>query len=260
MKVNTYHSSKGNQVKWKEQGRWHKLDYLGYESLAEVVVSRLLIKSNVKEFVGYQLYKETYNEQEAVGCLSEDFLQKGEELITVERLIQQHKGESLAKLIAGKTIEDKIRFTVDMLEEITGIRDFGKYITLLLEVDCFFLNEDRHTHNVAVIRCADGTFRLCPIFDNGAALFSDIKQDYPFNTSIEECYQKIEGKPFSRDFDEQMDEAELLYGQQLKLTFAISDILAVLQEVKEYYSDEAIARVESVLRYQYRKYGHLISR
>ena len=30
-------SSKGNQEKWKYEGRWYKLDQFGYEGLAETV-------------------------------------------------------------------------------------------------------------------------------------------------------------------------------------------------------------------------------
>ncbi len=38
-------SSKGNQNKWCENGKWYKVDGLGYEALSEVVVSHLLKKS-----------------------------------------------------------------------------------------------------------------------------------------------------------------------------------------------------------------------
>lgn len=47
----------------------------------------------------------------------------------------------------------------------------------------------------------NGTFRECPIFDNGAALFSDMKHDYPLSLSVDECISRIKAKPFSADFD-----------------------------------------------------------
>ena len=31
-------SSKGNQEKWRENDRWYKLDFFGYEELAETVI------------------------------------------------------------------------------------------------------------------------------------------------------------------------------------------------------------------------------
>lgn len=68
-------------------------------------------------------------------------------------------------------------------------------MTLLLEVDAFFLNEDRHFHNIAVIY-NDKTeeFRYCPIFDNGGALFSDTSISFPVEKNIEECHSIIAAK------------------------------------------------------------------
>ena len=52
-------SSKGNQEKWREGGRWYKLDMFGYEGLAETVASRLLEHTNLRElgfsFVPYRM-------------------------------------------------------------------------------------------------------------------------------------------------------------------------------------------------------------
>ena len=42
-------SSKGNQLKFEREGIWYKADYLGYEGLAEYVVSKLLAHSSLKE-------------------------------------------------------------------------------------------------------------------------------------------------------------------------------------------------------------------
>ena len=48
------HSSKGNQLKWEQDGWWYKADAFGYESLAEVVVSRLLLQSSIQKTVVYE--------------------------------------------------------------------------------------------------------------------------------------------------------------------------------------------------------------
>lgn len=40
-------SSKGNQNKWCKNGKWYKVDGLGYEALSEVVVSHLLRNQNI---------------------------------------------------------------------------------------------------------------------------------------------------------------------------------------------------------------------
>ena len=40
------HTSKGNQLKWKYYGYWYKADHMGYEGLAETIVSALLVLAN----------------------------------------------------------------------------------------------------------------------------------------------------------------------------------------------------------------------
>ena len=41
-------------------------------------------------------------------------------------------------------------------------------------MDALFLNDDRHSNNIAVLEC-DGKYDYCPIFDNGAGLLSNIR-------------------------------------------------------------------------------------
>lgn len=82
-------SSKGNQNKWFDEGIWYKEDSLGYESLAEVLVSSLLKKSNAGAFVTYE-YEEIENGGiRHQGCRAKDFLEpEDDKLISVERLFQ----------------------------------------------------------------------------------------------------------------------------------------------------------------------------
>ena len=55
-------SSKGNQLKWEEDGTWYKADYIGYEGLAEYMVSSLLKYSDMdeNEYIMYQTEKIEY--------------------------------------------------------------------------------------------------------------------------------------------------------------------------------------------------------
>ncbi len=256
----SFHSSKGNQFKWGEDNQWYKMDYLGYESLAEIIVSQLLNYTNVENFVVYHHDHVFYNEEIENVCVSDNFLNEGDEIITIEKLILQMKGISIAQFMSGRTVESKIELLVNTVVDITGLEGFGRYITLLLEIDAFFLNEDRHTHNLAVIRNHQGDFRLCPVFDNGAALLSDMKQDYPMTRTLEECCARIEAKPFSRDFDEQVEAAESLYGQQLEISFTPKDWERALEAVSIYYDKSVVKRVDDILRQQYRKYEYLRKR
>ena len=53
IRVPANHTSKGDQPKWEVNGKWYKADHLGYESLSEVLVSRLLEQEKARKEVRY---------------------------------------------------------------------------------------------------------------------------------------------------------------------------------------------------------------
>lgn len=75
-----------------------------------------------------------------------------EYVVSKERLFEEAYGESLYKSIFGiRDHESRLRFLTEQTEYLTGIENMGAYLTKLLTIDTFFLNEDRHTHNIAVM-------------------------------------------------------------------------------------------------------------
>ncbi|WP_035790553.1 hypothetical protein, partial [Butyrivibrio sp. FC2001] len=94
-------SSKGNQIKWEKDDIWYKADYTGYEGLAEYVISHLLMKSSLDEdeFVVYEQEEIRYKTQTYMGVSCRDFLRKGEQLITLERLFQNVYGTGANSMI-----------------------------------------------------------------------------------------------------------------------------------------------------------------
>ena len=249
------HTSKGDQPKWQLDGKWYKADHMGYEALAEVLISQLLKQSNVPDFVEYKPVLIQYQGKEIPGCVSKNFRRKDEMLVPFERLHRAYKGQGLAAALGGiNEPQERIRYTVDFIEQTTGLTGVGEYLTFLLELDSFFLNEDRHTNNLAVIRNEKTKeFRLCPIFDNGLALLSDLN-DYPLDKDVYDCIRRVRAKPFDMDFDVQVEATEELYGSQLKFSFARHDIAKMLDAVRELYSSTVIARVEQTVYEQMRKY------
>ena len=249
------HTSKGDQPKWQLEGKWYKADHMGYEALSEVLISKLLKKSNVINFVEYEPVLLQYRGKEIPGCISQGFRMKDEMLIPFERLHRAYKGKGLAETLGGMTTPvERIRYTVDFIEQTTGLTGVGVYLTLLLELDSFFLNEDRHTNNLAIIRNEKTKeFRLCPIFDNGLSLLSDLN-DYPIEKDIYDCISSVHAKPFALDFDAQVEAAEELYGPQLKLYFSKYEVSKELDCLKELYPQEILRRADGVLREQIRKY------
>ena len=249
------HSSKGDQPKWHIGNDWYKQDYMGYESLSEILISCLLRKSNIAHFIQYDPIYIQYQGETTSGCISKNFRNDNEMLIPFERLHRSYEGIGLAAQIAQiESLEERISYTVNFIEDVTRLTNVGVYLTTLLELDAFFLNEDRHTNNLAVLRNEkDGSFRLCPIFDNGLALLSDL-HDYPLSLDVYDLIDKVHAKPFDADFEEQLFAAEKLYGKQLKFTFTRKDVHDILISLQEYYDARILHRIENIIYEQMRKY------
>ena len=246
-------SSKGNQSKWLDGEYWYKIDYLGYEGLSEYVVSHLLDKTNVKNYVKYELDITEKNKMPLLGCKSKNFLSDNQNILTLTKLFRVYKNIDIFDECEriDWTESDCISFVADTVKDITGLDEFGEYLTLLLEMDYFFYNDDRHFNNIAVIynRDTDG-FSYCPIFDNGAALFSDIKMSYPLTMSIDECIDVVKAKPFSPCFEDQVSAAREVYGRQFSHQITEHDLEEVIKNVRKYglYSKEIVDRVEAVIK------------
>ena len=253
------HSSKGNQLKWRNGECWYKADYTGYEGLTEYAVSHLLQYTNLHpdEYVIYDTEQIQYGEQKYRGCVSRNFLPDGWQLITLERLFQLSYGESLNRSIYHITgTEERIRFLTEQTERLTGLSGFGIYISKMLAIDAFFLNEDRHTHNMAVLMDEKNGYHLCPFFDHGAALLSDTTMDYPLESELYGLIDKVQSKTFCPDFVSQTDQADQMYGMQIRFHFGEEQVREIMAEEK-YYPEEIKERVINVLLEQKRKYRYL---
>ena len=257
-------SSKGNQEKWYDQvsDLWYKLDQFGYEALAETVISTLLEQSNIQTdtpftFVRYHMERLRVHGRERTGCSSKNFLQPGQALITINRLLSSYLGKPLReKLVRLPSDKKRIAYLAEATAELTGLELFPQYLTLLFEVDALFCNDDRHLNNIAVIE-QNGKFDYCPIFDNGAGLLSNTQLS-PMDILPPALISALQARPFNTTFTRQMNTARSLYGMQLvmpKLT--TSDIREVLGPVLNYYPqrDRGIMtdRVETCILIRQRK-------
>ena len=235
-------SSKGNQEKWYDSGTdcWYKLDQFGYEALAETLISAMLEKSNIEtdtvfNFVRYHMEKAIVRGREQTGCASLNFLQPGQSLITVARLLTNYLGVPVKqKLTRLSSDKKRIAYLAESVAEITGLTGFPRYLTLLFEVDALFCNDDRHLNNIAVIQQA-GTFSYCPIFDNAAGLLSNT-QISRMDIEPKALIAALQAGPFNTAFTRQMNSARSLYGEQLIMPkFSVSEILDILQPLLSYY-------------------------
>ncbi|MCR4588130.1 MAG: hypothetical protein K5682_06945 [Lachnospiraceae bacterium] len=256
-------SSKGNQLKWRDDTTWYKADYTGYEGLSEYMISQLLRFSSLQdeEFVVYEPENIRYRASLFHGVKSKDFLPDGFQLITLERLFQNAYGRSLNTMIyKTENKENRLKLLVSETERVTGLKGFGSYMAKILAIDTFFLNEDRHTHNIAVLANGLGEYRLCPIFDQGAGLLADTTIDYPLTGDIYEMMASVHSKTFCDDFAEQLDIADRLYGRHIRFTFTKKDIDFLLAKVPEDIYDSSLKeRVRTILYEQMRQYPNLFA-
>lgn len=251
-------SSKGNQLKFQRNGIWYKADYLGYEGLAEYTISKLLKYSNLgdEEYVDYDLEKLTYNGQVYNGCKSTDFAGKWQ-LITLERLFLQLYGRGLNSIVYSVSDHtERLKVMVDQVVRATGIEDFGRYMGKVLAVDAIFLNEDRHTHNIAVMSDYNGNYKLSPIFDNGAGLLSDTRLEYPLGQDYMSLMGKVKPKTFCDSFSEQLEIAEKLYGHTIKFKYGYSEVCNIVNEADQ-YSEEIRKRAIDVIMETRRMYSYM---
>ena len=133
-------SSKGNQEKWHEASNdsWYKLDRVGFEALAEAMASEILIKySNIETELGYSIvpyYIETVEVHKGtrIASVSPNFLKEGQSIQTAYHILKRVLGPDYQKILADeKTIPNRLKKIVDTIEQASGLRHFGEYLTLL---------------------------------------------------------------------------------------------------------------------------------
>lgn len=259
IRTNIRQSSKGNQLKWENEGTWYKVDYTGYEGLAEYVISHLLKYTNLNEdeYVLYEPEQIKYKRQIYKGVRSRTFIDGDWQIITLERLFKNVYNESLTSVLWHMSdVKERLEFLVNAIKNITGLNNWGEYICRLFTIDAFFLNEDRHMHNIAVLMNGKGEYKYCPVFDNGAGLLSDTTMDYPMEQDIYQMISEVKSKSVSQDFDEQLDVAENLYGQNLQFLFTKKNVSDIVNNA-DMYPPEERKRVELIIYSQMNKYKYL---
>lgn len=244
-------SSKGNQLKCKFNERWYKADYLGYEGAAEYLSSFICQNSNIEEYVSYSLADIVIPsvEKSFKGCSSADFLNEGEDLVTADRLLSKFISKDFVEKYKKMPLKNAISTFVNDIEQITGIENFGAKLTQMLELDMLILNDDRHFNNIAFIRDKDGAYRFSPIFDNGGAFLADTTYDYPLGKNFYGLISNVNAKPFSADFDKQVEACQDLYGTQLQIDKNI-DISEIISKIDKVYGPEISKRMSDVFEHQ----------
>ena len=152
-------------------------------------------------------------------------------------------------------LQSKVEWMVNQTIRLTGLERFGEYLTLQLELDLLFVNEDRHMNNIAVVRHGD-KFGYCPLFDFGAGFLSDT-HEYAYDIQPKALLRQVKARPLNCGFVRQVHAAQALYGPQLRCDFMETDVRAALDGALCVYSQRDRAdiyeRVMTVIEIQKRK-------
>lgn len=255
-------SSKGNQEKWLDNGRWYKLDLFGYEGLAETVISSLLAKTDVEalgfRYVTYRMERLEVHRRTRNGCSSANFLRPGESILTLSDLFRKGVGPDWQREVRRlPNLQSHVRWMAEQVRRLTGLDRFGVYLTLLFEMDMLFGNEDRHLNNIAVLRRGED-FDYCPIFDFGAGLLSNVR-DYPMDIEPKALVRQLRARPLNTLFARQVHAAQAIYGPQLECDFTQADLSTALEEPLQFYAQRDVPyirdRVETCIGVQRKKLG-----
>lgn len=233
-------SSKGTQEKYSKAGYWYKVNKLGYEADAESLASLVLLCSNVENRV---LYKKCIINGK-IGCRVKDFLLPGEEFVTFQNLYAIYEGGDLSNKISSfRDVDQRLSYTIQFIKDCTDF-DCSNYLSKILTLDMLILNEDRHFHNLGVVRVGD-KFHEAPIFDNGFSLLCDYSR-YPAFLSESEWVESIDtvaALPFSGSFELQA----ATIGLGLKIDYEkLHDILETIEET----------RAKKILSHQLERYSN----
>lgn len=148
----------GLQKKEKNKDGWIKYDRFGYEGLSEVLACRFskLLKTRLL-FCDYSPIRTPTG----IGCFSKNVLSENKNLISLHHFFPKEP----KKLHIKHILEDYIPLIID----ITGLSDFGEWLTELFIFDMLIENEDRNPGNIVLFY--DGVnYSYAPVMDNANSL------------------------------------------------------------------------------------------
>lgn len=243
VEIEAHTSSKGNICKYSNGKQWIKVNGFGYETLAEVLSSRVALQLGLNAVIYDPCFL-----SDKPACVSDTFLQSGCSEVTLGRLLQQtlhlqSSSDLYRRFEQNETPASRIAWVIDSLQDIVDANEFLAYLADMLFLDSIVLNTDRHLYNIVFIQNEVGEFHPAPIFDCGAALLSDL-EDFPMSLPIDIALRKIKAKPFSTSFEKQLRAIEHLLGS---ISVAVDQIEIGISDLYDYFSLEHIQRAVNVL-------------
>ncbi|WP_461206324.1 HipA domain-containing protein [Clostridium sp. DL1XJH146] len=202
------------------------------ESIASEVINRfnVLCASNTisrRKLPGF--------DKEAIVNISEDFLNDGESLLSIRRLL----GSSSRENLYGTIISIIPLFKLD--------------IDRMIVIDFLINNIDRHLRNFSVILKDGNIVKFAPLYDHGLSMYADIQDSELEQDSIETWEMIDECKPFCESHYKQLE----LIGNVKLPRVPLIELFDIVDKYGEYLS---IYRIECIKYLLKTRYNHLVER
>lgn len=239
-------SSKGNQIKFYNNGYWIKLDNdKCHEGLAEEFVSRFESLILDFPFVEYKSDKFLFKDEVYNGCYSFNMYNDVNVSFYSLRRLFKSNNIPLNIFVREEDTARNILNVISKVQELTGV-DITDYIFRLLLLDALIINEDRHYMNLGICRRGN-QFAQAPCFDNGSSLFCT-NWTYRKTKSLEEniASAKNVARPFSKFFNKQVDACIRLGAKPLQIYKKGLDLL-MINYYNPLYDDKMNNLVKAVL-------------
>ena len=156
-----------------DNGVFYKIDTPNSrEALSEEIASALYENSNLKEFIPeYIKYRIVSDNNGKIGVLSENFLNKGESFLALNTLFNS---DTIKDTLKSFNRFEYVEFISNELNKNYNIdlERIKKWLVSILLFDRIIMNPDRKLDNLCLVQKTDGTYKLGPLFDNGASFLS----------------------------------------------------------------------------------------
>lgn len=253
----------GNQRKSLENRCWTKEDSQNcQEGAAEYLATQVLRASNVPSFAEYEMNAVVRNGGVVHTCTSKDFLADQNtdiaNIVYAIDLLEQHyrkfdKEDNPVgwagvynRHTKGMSNKQLIQNFVSVIEEETGLIDFGGYFTQLCELDALLRNTDRHLKNIAVLETPQG-YTYCPIFDNGSSFGAVAPPAYDsFKDPESKLFNLL--KPyglFGSNFEKVTEACHELYGSRLQVLSSLN-LEPAFQRISEVYDHITASKMRTI--------------
>lgn len=242
-------SSKGNQDKYYEDGYWYKRDSVGYEGVAEVLVSRLIRLTNANlVLVDYEPVWIQTKLTSTLGCKSASFLSKHELEWSFARVLENDL-QMHYRCRGFPQGEQLLKKALECFNYFINPQKLIDQLSCLLQLDRLVINVDRHLHNIVLLQHEDGSVDIVS-FDYGDSLAADVTYDFDAELTYTQCVAKACARPFSSSFTTQCD--MLAKHSDFKLV-AMSNVLQI-SDLKGLIPESVFNRMLQIIAYGFKHY------